>query len=692
MENDKTVYQGGATPSTTPLTLAPVTPGSISSPSKPLTPSDVNSIINNTPVETSPSATDIQTPPKPAIVSPNPVETSPIGASAATDFWNNKIKTDIQSQQDQAEATAEANLNASKSDVQSLVEGITGVQKTQPALEENYQIPEKTLQLQDITSQIDAKKFELQQKIAALNSSGATQAGVQDQVQELTRVANIDIANLSIQQLALSGYITAAQGIVDHKVQLELAPLQTQLATAQQFYNDNKDLFTKAQDRQFQANLQVQQQQYDIQKQDRTLIGQAQVEAAQNGAPQDVIKAMGNAATVPDAVSAAQGYLTSGNFQITTDPATGEPIVFNAKTGQIVGGNNNGQSFNGGGTTPAVANNNPGNLKNPDGTFKSFPTMQAGFQALEDDLKAKMTGATSTSLTPQSTIQDFANVYAPKSDGNDPVAYAQSIASQLGVPVTTQIGNFTNNIRPFALAVAKNEDSTAAAKIGQENQPASTSTANQIISQAPAMLQPAMSFTNSTGDVYIDQSKIPDNLKILAQNYASKNNIPILSSSQVSDLQSLDTAIANINQVQSKFSEIAPFGPAGKIGSALIEPWSKIFNTDYGSKVKAYQTGTFEAALNSLKIISGSSRLSQFTSSISGDSLPQFKKSIGQAVGGDTLKDGLNKIATVKGYLNDALHSLIPNAAGVPIPTTQTINSNGMMFVVNTDGSATRLK
>jgi hypothetical protein len=112
----------------------------------------------------------------------------------------------------------------------------------------------------------------------------------------------------------------------------------------------------------------------------------------------------------------------------------------------------------------AVQNNNPGDLKNPaTGQFDEFANPQQGVQALQSDLMAKMTGNTRTSLTPNSNLQDFASVYAPASDGNDPVSYAKNLASQLGVPVTTPIGTLKSRVGDFAAAVAHNEDSSSPA-------------------------------------------------------------------------------------------------------------------------------------------------------------------------------------------------------------------------------------
>jgi DNA-binding MarR family transcriptional regulator len=106
---------------------------------------------------------------------------------------------------------------------------------------------------------------------------------------------------------------------------------------------------------------------------------------------------------------------------------------------------------------PAQRNNNPGNLKNTDGSWQTFATPQLGFEALQKDLLAKMTGATSTGLTANSSLLDFAKKYAPSTDNNDPNAYAANLAKQLGVSTSTPIGTLVPKVAEFAKAIAQNE-------------------------------------------------------------------------------------------------------------------------------------------------------------------------------------------------------------------------------------------
>jgi len=89
-------------------------------------------------------------------------------------------------------------------------------------------------------------------------------------------------------------------------------------------------------------------------------------------------------------------------------------------------------------------NNNPGNLRLTkyqihaygavpgDMSFAKFPTYEVGFRALQDDVRAKITGHSAhIDYEMDPTFIDYISVYAPRADGNDPSAYAMAIIRSL---------------------------------------------------------------------------------------------------------------------------------------------------------------------------------------------------------------------------------------------------------------------
>lgn len=89
-------------------------------------------------------------------------------------------------------------------------------------------------------------------------------------------------------------------------------------------------------------------------------------------------------------------------------------------------------------------NRNPGNLRplspsedqDPQG-YRIFVSLAQGFQALLNDLHAKFQG--SHNLTPDSTILDLLDVYAPAGDANNPNTYTQFVCAWTSHALKRQI-------------------------------------------------------------------------------------------------------------------------------------------------------------------------------------------------------------------------------------------------------------
>jgi hypothetical protein len=80
-------------------------------------------------------------------------------------------------------------------------------------------------------------------------------------------------------------------------------------------------------------------------------------------------------------------------------------------------------------------NRNPGNLRGSPCTatrdaddYDVFEALPQGYSALMFDVRSKATGHTEHGLTPNSTLDDLFDVYAPRSDKNNPNAYAVAVA------------------------------------------------------------------------------------------------------------------------------------------------------------------------------------------------------------------------------------------------------------------------
>ena len=121
--------------------------------------------------------------------------------------------------------------------------------------------------------------------------------------------------------------------------------------------------------------------------------------------------------------------------------------------------------------TLSFRNKNPGNLrwsKYQAGQrcslikkqcYAYFDSEEDGNAALEFDLQAKCTGNTRAKdasgklLNPDSTILNFCEAYAPSSDGNRPLKYAEFLASRLNLSISSHLKEIYSERQPLKILV-----------------------------------------------------------------------------------------------------------------------------------------------------------------------------------------------------------------------------------------------
>lgn len=295
--------------------------------------------------------------------------------------------------------------------------------------------------------------------------------------------------------------------------------------------------------------------------------------------------------------------------------------------------------------TLANRNNNPGNLRfanqpgatQGQGGFAAFPTAEAGFEALQKDILAKMTGNTRTGLNGNSSIADFFKVYAPASDNNNPTSYANIVANSLNVPVTTKIGTLTGRVGEFAQAIAKHEGYVSGGSSSSSGGPTGTApSAKQTFEQFIAQKEneAGMSFTPakresfraeydsqnagggepaSVSEFFSPQTDPKYNAKFTPQFYQTTFGQKVLNNEQQSQ-SAFETkqAIKDFNTVAGNYETISNLiadNPSGAADMAIIFSFMKALDPNSVVREAEYETaakktsnvflGQF-AALNSL--------------------------------------------------------------------------------------------
>lgn len=524
-----------------------------------------------------------------------------------------------------------------------------------------------------------------QQEENALEGTGSGQSqnialGAEGLVQ---RQAAIQLGVDTAVYNAANNNYTTAKAIADQTISFQFAPIEQQIQDTKDFLTQNQTNLSVGQAKQAiiaQGSLALQSAQIDQAKADRTTSMSIMTDAAQSGLTDPAsLKAIANA-DPGTAASLAAPYLSfsylqnlylSGYLKTAPTPPGTTPTSSTTNTSS---------------QTPAVANNNPGNLKDPTtGQFMQFPSMAAGFIALQQDLYAKGTGTSTTGLNANSTLSQFAATYAPASDGNDPTTYAQNIATTLGVPTSTKIGTLVSDptqLKSFANAVSQEEDGTAN-QIVNGNQPISTQsmpstqtqsnlqTANNIIQSAPLPFQGTLSTITSTGDIF--STATPGTP---AGNWATTNGIKIVTPQEATSIKSIDTATSILKNIQSNFTQLAPTGFWSRLNSKAGNFLSTSLDTAAGQKIEAYNSTTLASAASALSDITDVSGNKLFSSSQIASALPQISN--GKLLTGgvsDTLQTGLNKLNALQQTLNSQLKSILPNSPGITLSTAPSSSS-----------------
>jgi len=219
--------------------------------------------------------------------------------------------------------------------------------------------------------------------------------------------------------------------------------------------------------------------------------------------------------------------------------------------------------------TLADRNNNPGNLRDFNtGEFRKFNSPQEGFAALMNDLQTKIDGKSTTGITGQSTLADFAKIYAPQSDNNNPAQYTANLANKLGIRPDTRLEELRPNIGKFAEAIANNEGYSG---VLPNLQPQKTTT----------VLSPAISNQQQQVETLGQQlsGRLGDISKAATQTISSQIN-PISGAIQIAG-----GAAGAFNDVLTKAIEKTP------IVGGLIKGLEDIIGQGVGSLAKT-RTGT----------------------------------------------------------------------------------------------------
>lgn len=184
-------------------------------------------------------------------------------------------------------------------------------------LQEEQQLAQKTQNATDTYNAYNQAKLLAEQKVQAIYAdSTLTREQASQQVQELSRLENANLANLAVQANMAANNLTAAENIIKAKIDAQFSPIKDQIEYKMKLLQLNNDDLTESQKIKLTAQINKQENEQSLVQTSASLINQTLME---NGAPASVFAAV-------DAVinEYASGKISAQTAQTKMFQATGQ--------------------------------------------------------------------------------------------------------------------------------------------------------------------------------------------------------------------------------------------------------------------------------------------------------------------------------------------------------------------------------
>ena len=175
----------------------------------------------------------------------------------------------------------------------------------------------------------------------------------------------------------------------------------------------------------------------------------------------------------------------------------------------------------------------------------------------------------------------------------------------------------------------------------------------EFAQQLPPAVYPSKK-TTSTGKTFFDAGALDQTGLGEARRISKVTGIPILDAVDAKAVGTTDQAIKNLQLLQANFETIAKGDIGSTFGAYATDPFSQLFQTDRGRALTTYNNNR-DGLLQQIRALAGSSpRINSQELNLANSALPMMAYN-----NKDTLQQGVTKIDTVMGYLNNAMTTLI---------------------------------
>jgi len=195
----------------------------------------------------------------------------------------------------------EAEKNQSRTDFSSLVANRTGLEGFSLQADQDAGVFEADSALQDINNELRTEQLGRRRSVEALQGQGNLKGTTQSQVNNINRDSYSKQADMAIVQLAAQGRFNSASALADRKANAMFEQEQNQIDAAKITYEDNKDLYNKAEQREFETALTDRTNRVQAEKEQMQAVQNLALQAQLDGAPPDIVSEMMKSKTLADA-------------------------------------------------------------------------------------------------------------------------------------------------------------------------------------------------------------------------------------------------------------------------------------------------------------------------------------------------------------------------------------------------------
>lgn len=265
---------------------------------------------------TTPITADSLTPETP-IVTPNaPTPTASLGVSTQAEQYAKSSKANADAEQQRLDKQQEA-LQSSE---QSIADIITGMGEAGAKKQQAYQdqgLIDIKKSSDSVRTAMESANLATRRRIEELqknNPEGQSASALSAQIRDIEAKNASYQADQAIVLSALNRDFETAKSFIDAKVDAETEQMKATLDARTFLYENNKDRFTKAEQRKIEADLRDEKRVYDEDRETKKTFEETKIEAmknaVENGAPASVIQRIAGSGSTEEVITNAGEYGT----------------------------------------------------------------------------------------------------------------------------------------------------------------------------------------------------------------------------------------------------------------------------------------------------------------------------------------------------------------------------------------------